>query len=125
NRGLVLVAVLAACNSEATRPPATVSAPPVDWSRAVPASPPGGAREAGYVGAAECVPCHTKISDSYAHHGMARTGVRRLDDLDPAWLARIFDKAAPVRDEHSGYAYRPFRDGKQFFVEEIQPDGHS
>lgn len=125
NRRLVLVAVLAACNSEPTRPPAAVPAPPVDWSRAIPTTPPGGAGEPGYVGAAECRACHDKISDSYAHHGMARTGLRRLEDLDPAWLARIFGKAAPVRDERSGYSYRPLRDGDKFFVEETQPGGHT
>jgi hypothetical protein len=115
-----------ACNSDphpTKAPPAAPVQSLVDWSRAVPASAP--VREPGFVGAAECRACHDKISDSYAHHGMARTGLRPLAELDRAWLARVFDAAAPVRHERSGFAYRPLREGDAFFVEELQPDGHT
>jgi len=130
----LIVALVLACNSDPhrsqdrdrdrDRPPAP-AATGVDWKRPIPTTPPGGAAEPGYVGAAECRACHDKISDSYAHHGMARTGLRRVEDLDPAWLAKVFAGATPVRDERSGYTYRPFRDGDKFFVEELQPDGHT
>jgi hypothetical protein len=119
-RGLVLVAVLAACNSDAPRPPPAPPVPHVDWSRPL---TPTAAREPGYVGAAECRACHDKISDSYEHHGMARTGVRALADLDHAWLDKIFDAGTAVASGE--FAYRPFRNHDGYFVEETGPAGHS
>lgn len=117
----LLVALLLACNSDPhPAPKAAAPKPPVDWSRPVTT---GASVEPGYVGAAECRACHDKISDSYAHHGMARTGLRPLGELDRAWLAKIFDKAAPVR--LAGFSYRPYRERDQFFIEETQPDGHT
>ncbi len=121
-----------ACNSSSSDKPPVRAAPPavssVDWARAIPQTPPGGAREPGYVGSAQCRPCHETIDKSYAHHGMARTGVRPLADLDRAWLTRIFDAGSttPVRHEQSGFSYRPFRDGDRFLVEESRLDaaGH-
>lgn len=118
-----IVALLAACNSDAPRPAAAPPPPPplVDWSRPIPRPPPGG--EPGYVGAAECQACHDKIGDSYAHHGMARTGVRPLGELDRAWLTRAFAATAPVKA--GAFSYRPFRTSAGFFVEETGPGGHS
>lgn len=120
SRSVLIVALLLACNSDPHPAAKAPPPPPVDWSRPVAT---GTTSEAGYVGAAECRACHDKISDSYAHHGMARTGLRPLGELDRAWLAKIFDKAAPVRI--AGYSYRPYREGDKFFVEETQPDGHT
>ncbi|MBV8762533.1 MAG: hypothetical protein JO257_34935 [Deltaproteobacteria bacterium] len=129
---ILIVALLVACNSDprpaAKTKPAAPLPPPaaaasVDWSRPVPTSPPGGAREAGYVGAAECTPCHAKLSASYAHHGMARTGLRRLEDLDKAWLTTLFDGAAPVRI--GDLSYRARRDGTHYAIEETRPDGQT
>lgn len=126
SRRVLIVALVLACNSDrpSPKPPPQPPPPqPVDWTRPVPTSPAGGVTEAGYVGDGECRACHDKISDSYAHHGMARTGMRPLATLDRAWLARIFDKAAPVRI--ADYSYRPYREGDRFFVEETQPGGHT
>ncbi len=92
-----------------------------DWKRPLPATPPDGLAEAGYVGAERCKGCHQEIYARYAKHAMARTGMRPLAALDRKWLAEIFDRgaaAAPVRHERSGYAYRPLRRGDDYFVEE-------
>lgn len=120
----IIALSLVACDSDPPRKPPPVKAPPpvaVDWSRPIPATTPVG--EPGFVGAVECRACHEKLCDSYAHHGMARTGLRALAGLDHAWLAKLFDGAAPV--ELAGFRYRPLREGDRFFVEETQPDGHT
>lgn len=100
---------------------------PVDWTRPLPVTPPGGLTEPGYVGSAACQPCHEEVSESYARHSMARTGLRPLASLDQTWLATIFDAgaAASVVHEGSGFRYRPLRDGDRYFVEEylLAPDG--
>jgi len=94
---------------------------PVDWSRPVPTTPPGGVVEEGYVGSDACKDCHRDLFASYARHSMARTGPRPLATLDGKWLARIFDAGAsqPVAHERSGFSYRPFRKGSDYFVEEL------
>jgi Flp pilus assembly protein TadD len=91
---------------------------PLDWSRPVPETPPGGVAQAGYVGSEACKGCHRDLYDRYARHSMARTGIRPLASLDAKWLGRIFDAARPVQHERSGYWYRPYRDGKKYFMEE-------
>ncbi|HEX3345460.1 MAG TPA: hypothetical protein VHS09_12840, partial [Polyangiaceae bacterium] len=100
---------------------------PLDWSRPIPATPPGGLTEAGYVGSEACKDCHKDLYLSYMRHSMARTGPRPLASLDRKWLARIFDAGAaqPVLHERSGFTYRPFRKGSDYFVEEmiVAPDG--
>ena len=60
---------------------------PLDWSRPVPETPPGGVAQAGYVGSEACKGCHRDLYDRYARHSMARTGIRRLASLD-AEMAR-------------------------------------
>lgn len=94
---------------------------PIDWSRPVPQSPPGGVAQPGYVGSDACHDCHTTEFASYARHSMARTGPRPLSALDPKWLAKVFDEGAghPVLHERSGFSYRPFRRGTDYFVEEL------
>lgn len=115
--------------SSATDPLTTLplDAPPVDWSRPLPVTPPGGLAETGYVGSEACKDCHRDIYRSYERHSMARTGLRPLATLDRKWLARIFDAGAsqPILQDRSGYAYRPFRTGEDYFVEELvtAPDG--
>lgn len=110
-------------------PDASASAPalslkwedtPLDWSRPVPETPPGGVAEAGYVGSEACKDCHKDLYRSYERHSMARTGLRKLASLDAKWLARIFDAGStqPVTHERSGFSYRPVRKGDQYFVEE-------
>ncbi|MGD0529537.1 MAG: multiheme c-type cytochrome, partial [Polyangiaceae bacterium] len=100
---------------------------PVDWSRPLPTTPPGGVTEPGYVGSEACKECHKDLYVSYERHSMARTGLRPLASLDRKWLARIFDAGAaqPVVHERSGFSYRPYRKGTDYFVEEIvaAPDG--
>lgn len=93
---------------------------PLDWSRPVPETPPGGLAEAGYVGSDACKDCHRDVYDSYERHSMARTGLRKLSSLDARWLARIFDAGSsrPVVHERSGFSYRPVRKGGEYFVEE-------
>ncbi|MFI5289773.1 MAG: multiheme c-type cytochrome, partial [Polyangia bacterium] len=95
---------------------------PLDWTRPLPRTPPGGLAEPGYVGAAACQPCHAKIYASYARHSMARTGLRPLASLDARWLARIFDAGAktPLHHPKSGSFYRPFRRGDHYFIEEYR-----
>jgi Flp pilus assembly protein TadD len=104
-----------------------LDASPIDWSRATPVTPPGGLTEPGYVGSEACKDCHRDVYSSYARHSMARTGPRPLATLDRKWLARIFDAGAtkPVLHERSGFSYRPFRKGNDYFVEElvVAPDG--
>ena len=94
---------------------------PIDWSRPVPATPPGGVVEPGYVGSEACKECHADLYASYSRHSMARTGPRPLATLDGKWLARIFDAGAsqPVVHERSGFSYRAFRKGTDYFVEEF------
>ena len=94
---------------------------PIDWSREVPVTPQGGQAQAGYVGSDACKPCHADIARSYARHSMARTGPRPLASLDAGWLARIFDAGAAetIVHERSGFSYRPFRRGGEYFVEEF------
>lgn len=98
---------------------------PIDWSRPLPATPPGGLAEAGYVGSEACKDCHKDLYTSYARHSMARTGIRKLSSLDGKWLARIFDagSAHPVVHARSGFSYRPVREGNNYFVEEKLVDG--
>lgn len=93
---------------------------PLDWSRPLPETPPGGVAEAGYVGSEACKDCHKDLYKSYERHSMARTGMRKLSSLDPKWLARIFDAGStqPVKHERSGFSYRPVRKGSEYFVEE-------
>jgi hypothetical protein len=104
-----------------------LNGPPVDWSRPLPVTPPGGLAEPGYVGSEACKECHPSIYRSYERHSMARTGLRPLTTLDGKWLARIFDAGASQRvlQERTGYSYRPFRTGNDYFVEEFvaAPDG--
>ncbi|HEY3816994.1 MAG TPA: multiheme c-type cytochrome [Polyangiaceae bacterium] len=104
-----------------------LDATPIDWSRPVPTTPPGGLTEPGYVGSEACKDCHKDVYLSYARHSMARTGPRPLVTLDRKWLAQIFDAGAaqPVVHERSGFTYRPFRKGNDYFVEElvVAPDG--
>jgi Flp pilus assembly protein TadD len=97
---------------------------PVDWTRPVPQTPAGGLAEAGYVGSAACKGCHAAIYASYARHSMARTGLRPLASLDRGWLNGIFDAAAKQSIVHarSGYTYRPYRRGNEYFVEERAVD---
>ena len=94
---------------------------PIDWSRPIPATPPGGVTEPGYVGSEACKDCHKDLYLSYERHSMARTGPRPLATLDRKWLARIFDAGAtqPVVHQLSGFTYRPFRKGSDYFVEEL------
>lgn len=122
---IVCLLGVAACGSSKSEPPPAppAPAPPVtDWARPVPT---GTIAEPGYAGAAACTPCHEAIAKSYAKHGMARTGVRPLAALDRAWLAKIFEGAAPVKHELTGFSYRPYRDGERFFVEETREGGHA
>ncbi len=114
------MALLVACNSSSPDPVQPAPIIGVDWARAIPQTPDGGAGEPGYVGSAKCQPCHETIDHSWAAHGMARTGLRRLEDLDHASLIRIFDAATPVLHAQSGFSYRPFREGDRFFVEETR-----
>ena len=98
---------------------------PIDWTRPLPTTPPGGVAQAGYVGAEACKECHGALYRSYERHSMARTGLRPLASLDQHWLAQMFDagESHPVRHAASGFSYRPFRKGNQYFVEEmIQTD---
>ena len=135
-RRVTAMLCLLACNSSTSsapppeRPPVPV--PKLDWARAIPQTPAGGAIEPGYAGSATCKPCHEAIDKSYARHGMARSGVRRIEDVDRAWLTKIFDGAAPVVHEATGFTYRPYRDGDRFLVEEsranhswVQPITHT
>ena len=94
---------------------------PLDWSRPVPATPAGGLAESGYVGSEACKDCHKDIYLSYERHSMARTGPRPLATLDAKWLARIFDAGATqtVTHDRSGFSYRAFRKGTDYFVEEF------
>jgi Flp pilus assembly protein TadD len=100
---------------------------PIDWTRAVPATPPGGLAEAGYVGSEACKPCHEALYGSFARHSMARSGLRPLASLDQKWLATIFDAAASqsIVSAHGDLSYRPYREGGKYFVEErmLAPDG--
>jgi len=100
---------------------------PIDWSRPVPVTPPGGLAEPGYVGSEACKDCHKGLYASYARHSMARTGPRLLSSLDARWLARIFDAGAsqPVQHDKSGFWYRAFRKGTDYFIEEyvVAEDG--
>lgn len=103
-------------------------APPVDWARPVPPTPPGGATPDGYVGSEACKECHAAVATSWARHAMARTGLRPLASLDPKWLTSIFDtgaSAAPVVHVKSGFSYRPMRKGHDYYIEELvtAPDG--
>jgi hypothetical protein len=93
----------------------------IDWSRPVPVTPAGGLAEPGYVGSEACKDCHKDVYASYARHSMARTGPRPLASVDPKLLARIFDTTAgqPVVHERSGFSYRAFRKGGEYFVEEL------
>ncbi len=90
----------------------------IDWTRPVPDSPAEGVAQPGYVGSDACKGCHRDLYDSYARHSMARTGLRPLAALDAKWLGRIFDAARPVQQERSGFWYRPYREGKRYFMEE-------
>jgi hypothetical protein len=94
---------------------------PIDWSRPIPTTPPGGLTEPGYAGSEACKDCHKDLYLSYERHSMARTGPRPLATLDRKWLDRIFDAGAsqPVVHELSGFTYRPFRKGRDYFVEEL------
>ena len=94
---------------------------PIDWSRPVPTTPPGGLAEPGYVGSEACKDCHKPLYASYSRHSMARTGPRPLSSLNRKWLARIFDAGAsqPVQHERSGFWYRAFRKGTDYFIEEF------
>ena len=93
---------------------------PLDWTRPIPSTPPGGLAETGYVGPAACAPCHAELTAQYARHSMAQSGLRPLASLDQRWLAEIFDAGTrtPVRHEASGYSYRPVRRGTEYFIEE-------
>ncbi len=97
---------------------------PIDWTRPVPRTPAGGVIQEGYVGSEVCKDCHKEVYASYARHSMARTGPRPLSSLDPRWLAKIFDAGAtqPVIHEKSGFSYRAFRRGRDYFVEESVHD---
>jgi Flp pilus assembly protein TadD len=125
-----ILAALAACKGREARPhdqpPPVVDADPLaslrwddaplDWTRPI-ATP---ARDlAGYAGSEACKPCHEQIYATYAKHSMARTGMRPVGKLDQRWLARIFDAGTEVKHERSGFAYRPYRKGSQYFVDEI------
>ena len=94
---------------------------PIDWSKPIPETPPGGTHEAGYVGSEACAKCHPSEAKSYARHSMAKTGLRPMESLDPKWLHAIFDDASksPVKHDASGFSYRPYRDGEKYFVEEL------
>ncbi len=97
---------------------------PIDWARPVPATPAGGVAQEGYVGSEACKECHKDLYASYARHSMARTGPRPLASLDPKWLAKIFDAGAtqPVTHDRSGFSYRAYRKGRDYFVEESVHD---
>ena len=73
------------------------------------------------MGSDACKDCHKDVYVSYARHSMARTGPRPLATLDRKWLARIFDAGAsqPVVHERSGFSYKAFRKGSDYFVEEF------
>jgi len=137
-----LLVLVTACRKRSTQPPASTPAPaadagaaapivalgalawdarPLDWTRPIPSTPPGGLAEAGYVGSAACAPCHAELTTEYARHSMAQSGLRPLASLDQRWLAEIFDAGMKtrVRHEASGYAYRPVRRGTEYFIEEL------
>ncbi len=131
-RRLVLIVLLVGCDRGGD-PPAVEAEPPsaaepgpaghapqIDWTRAPPPTPAGGVQEPGHVGSHACKGCHEEIFASYARHSMARSGMRALSSLDQRWLARIFDAGARARIPHerSGFAYRPFRRGDRYFIEE-------
>lgn len=126
-RVALVVAVVVASACQQHEAPPRAAAATIDWTRPLPASPPKGITEAGYAGTQACRSCHEEIADRYARHAMARTGLRPLAALDPAWLASIFDAgaAADVVHEGSGYHYRPLHEGDRYLVEEylVGPDG--
>ncbi len=95
---------------------------PLDWTRPLPATPPEGVTEVGYVGSSACKSCHAEIYASYSRHSMAKSGMRVLASLDRHWLAEIFDRGAkqpPIAHVASGFSYRPLRRGASYFVEEL------
>lgn len=99
------------------------SDPPIDWSR-----PAGDASSwiepSGRAGDAACRQCHEDIAARYAKHGMATTGLVAIPRGGSPALRAAFDAGAIVQHVGSGFAYRPFRDGDRFFVEErIDGDG--
>ena len=121
---------LAACNSREDSRPASAQPPraidpldavrlddkPLDWAKPI----AKGERDlSGYAGNESCKRCHEQIYASYQKHSMARTGMRRIASVDQAWIGKIFDAATSVKHERSGFAYRPVRRGRQYFVEEI------
>lgn len=119
---MVCLLGVAACGSSSPSEPPAPAPPVTDWTRPVSMEL---VAEAGYAGAAACTPCHEAIAKSYAKHGMARTGLRPLAELDRAWLATIFAAAPPVTHAPTGFSYRPYRDGERFFVEETGEGGHA
>jgi len=118
-RILAALALLAACER---KKPAADPLLSLRWPAAplelIGAAPTGEIAAEGYVGSDACKKCHAEISASYARHSMARSGLRPLSSFDGAWLAQIVDSAPLIHHDKSGFAYRPVRRGKQFFVEE-------
>jgi hypothetical protein len=98
-----------------------LSGPPIDWS--LPTSSAIVEPE-GFVGSAACARCHTDVAHSWDAHGMAHTGLRRIEGRTKA-LDAIFDGKQIVRHAASGFSYRAMHDDEGYFVEEtiVAPDG--
>lgn len=88
---------------------------PLDWSR-----PIANVEHdlSGYAGSQACRPCHEKLYASYSRHSMARTGMRPIESVDPAWLGRLFDAGTEVVHARSGFSYKPSRRRSRYLVTE-------
>ncbi|HEY1553589.1 MAG TPA: hypothetical protein VGF94_02085 [Kofleriaceae bacterium] len=130
---VVLAAVLSACRDRpapapAPAPPARAADPldtlrwdptPLDWTRPIAQVQHD---ISGFAGSLACKACHEQIYASYARHSMARTGMRPIESVDQAWIARIFDAGTAVVHAQSGFSYRPLRHGAHYFVAEALLD---
>ena len=72
----------------------------------------------GFVGDAACFDCHEDLWRSYQGHGMAQS----FYPLTPENAVEDFAGKA-LFHEKSGFYYRPYREGDQFFQEEYRVDG--
>ncbi|HUH01895.1 MAG TPA: tetratricopeptide repeat protein, partial [Kofleriaceae bacterium] len=95
--------------------------PAIDWSAPV-ADATQWIAPAGYAGSDACAECHPDEATSYAGHAMARTGLRRIDPRRDRDILAAFSAGELVPHERSGLSYRPYRRGRQLYIEESIDD---
>lgn len=111
--GLMLVVGLAACGRREDAPALAPTVP--DTAAVAPVSFKNTGPGVSFVGDAVCADCHEDEYHGFQAHGMAHS----FYELTPDNAVEDFE-AAPVYHPESGYYYRPFAEGGQYYQEEYR-----